>query len=192
MSRCRELNNTNILVGGARRVGQESTMPKIDEIDRRTDVVFLLFYYAESIRGVTKVQKLLFLIEQETEFFQSYRDNIDFEFSPYKMGPFSQHVYQELQFLLQLDAIETKDLDRTSPELVHDSELVNKEFTITEKGMKIAIELNSLLEEEYRQELQRLVEDYSDLQLSELLRHIYTEYPAYAEESEIKPEVLEN
>lgn len=167
-------------------------MPRIDTIDRRTDVVFLLFYYAGSIRGVTKVQKLLFLIEHETKFFEAYRDSVAFEFAPYKMGPFSEHVYEELLFLLQLEAIRTEPIKTADYEPVDDGELINKEFTITRKGEKIASELDSLLEEEHRKELQQLAEDYGDMPLSELLHYVYTEYPSYAEQSEIKPEILEN
>ncbi|WP_458190340.1 DUF4065 domain-containing protein [Haladaptatus sp. NG-WS-4] len=163
-------------------------MPRIDEIDRRTDVVFLLFLYAETVAGVTKFQKLLFLIEQETEFFEAYEDSVAFEFAPYKMGPFSEHVYEELEFLLSLEAIESESLDATTPELI-DSDFTEKRFSITAKGRKIAAELETQLEAEYRTELQTLVEKYNALSLPELIEYVYTEYPSYAAESEILDEL---
>ena len=159
-------------------------MPPIDSIDRRTDVVFLLFHYAETIDGVTKLQKLLFLIEQETEFFKAYEEDIAFEFAPYKMGPFSEYVYEELEFLLSLTAIESDPLNSTTPN-IHNSEFAEKRFTITSKGEKIANELEGQLEPEYREELQVLVETYNQMSLSKLLEYVYQEYPAYAAESEI-------
>lgn len=163
-------------------------MPPIDSIDRRTDVVFLLFYYAEVVEGVTKLQKLLFLIEQETEFFEAYQEDIAFEFAPYKMGPFSEHVYEEIEFLLSLNAIESEPLDRTF-QTVGDSAIAEKRFSITPKGQKIAIELENQLEVEYREELQTVVGRYNQMALTELLEYVYQEYPAYAAESEILDEL---
>lgn len=163
-------------------------MARIDEIDRRTDVVFLLFSYAEAVEGVTKLQKLLFLIEQETEFFQAYEDDIAFNFAPYKMGPFSEHVYEELEFLLSLDAIESEPLAGADPDPT-ESDLAEQRFVITPKGEKIAAELESQLEPEYRHELSDIVITYNSLPLQELLKYVYTEYPKYAAESEIIDEL---
>ncbi|CQH55209.1 uncharacterized protein HHUB_2199 [Halobacterium hubeiense] len=165
-------------------------MARIDEIDRRTDVVFILFYFAEQVRGVTKLQKLLFLIEQETEFFEEYEDDVAFEFAPYKMGPFSEAVYSELEFLLQLSAIESEPLD--SPHLGDESQsdLGNKKFSITPKGEKIASELVGQLEPEYRDELENLVTEYNSMSLTELLQYVYSTYPDFAVESEIRDDVF--
>ncbi|WP_424016226.1 DUF4065 domain-containing protein (plasmid) [Halorientalis pallida] len=163
-------------------------MARIDKIDRRTDVVFLVFSYAEAIEGVTKLQKLLFLIEQETEFFQAYENDIAFEFAPYKMGPFSKHVYEELEFLLSLDAIETEPLPGADPNPT-DSEFAEQRFTITAKGEKIAAQLESQLEPEYCDELSDTVTTYNSLELQDLLKYVYTEYPEYAADSEIIDEL---
>ncbi|WP_324666074.1 DUF4065 domain-containing protein [Haloarcula sediminis] len=142
----------------------------------------------ESIRGVTKLQKLLFLIEQETEFFEEYEEDIAFNFAPYKMGPFSEKVYEELHFLLQMGAIEATPMD-DGPLAGVDDDLSNKEFSITPKGEKIASQLVEILEPEYQTELTEIVESYGDLSLSELLEVVYTSYPAFATESEIKDEL---
>lgn len=165
-------------------------MARIDEIDRRTDVVFILFYFADSIRGVTKLQKLLFLIEQETEFFEAYQDEVAFNFAPYKMGPFSEHVYSEIEFLLQIDAIESETMDSPGRFSKLDSPLGNKEFRITPKGEKIAAQLVRLLEPEYEDELKELITDYNSMSLKDLLRYVYSTYPDYAMESEIKDDVF--
>ncbi|MFC7070625.1 DUF4065 domain-containing protein [Halobaculum lipolyticum] len=148
-------------------------MGRIDTIDRRTDVVLLLFGYQSEIHGVTRLQKLLFLIEQETEFFQQYGEAVAFEFAPYKMGPFSEHVYEEIEFLDALGAITT------------DSTGDRRLFTLTPKGEKIAAEVESQLEPPYREELRELVDAYGELPLTELLEYVYSEYPTYTTESEI-------
>jgi hypothetical protein len=159
-------------------------MGQIDTVDRRTDVVFLLFNYGEEVAGVTKLQKLLFLVEEESAFFEAYRDDVGFKFAPYKMGPFSEHVYEELQFLLTLDAIETTPLP-DAPTGIERDDLSGQRFTITPKGRKIATELESQLEPKFRYELTVLVEEYNDYSLTELLEYVYSEYPEYAAESEI-------
>ncbi|RDZ42955.1 DUF4065 domain-containing protein [Haloferax sp. Atlit-19N] len=163
-------------------------MGRIDRVDRRTDVVFILFYFAEEICGVTKIQKLLFLIEQETEFFLEYEDDIAFNFAPYKMGPFSQDVYSELHFLLQLNAIEKSSWD-TDTEYI-ESDLANQRFVITDKGHKIAKELVNILDQSHQQEIQNIVNKYNSLSLNELLEYVYTEYPKYTVNSEIKDEII--
>ncbi|WP_245683182.1 DUF4065 domain-containing protein [Halovenus aranensis] len=147
-------------------------------------MVFLLFLYAESIEGVTKLQKLLFLVEKESEFFQEYKEEVEFEFAPYRMGPFSEHVYEELEFLLSLNAIESEPMSESPPELLK-SDLSHKRFTITAKGQKIARELESQLEPEYQEEFQQIAQRYNQLPLRQLLEYVYTEYPDYAAESEI-------
>ena len=161
-------------------------MPRIDQIDRRTDVVFILLHHAESIRGITKLQKLLFLVEQETDFFADYGDDLAFEFTPHKMGPFSKHVYEEIRFLQQLNAIEMEPMDDQSAE----DDLTNKIFHITPKGEKIAAELANQLEAEYNKELQLVVEQYNHMALRDLLQYVYQEYPSFATESEIKDDIL--
>ncbi len=150
-------------------------------------MVFILFHHAESVRGITKLQKLLFLVEEETEFFEERGEDLAFEFYEHKMGPFSEHVYEELRFLQQLNAIETEPMEGESDD---PDALTNKVFSITPKGEKIAAELASQLDDEHNQELAELVAKYNPMDLRELLRHVYTEYPAYTTESEIKDEIF--
>lgn len=166
-------------------------MARIDEIDRRTDVVFILFYFAEQIRGVTKLQKLLFLVEQETDFFQEYEDDVAFNFAPYKMGPFSDEVYSELEFLLQLSAIESEPMDNATGLETSDSALGNNTFQLTTKGEKIAAQLVEILDPEHEVELREIVMEYNNMGLKELLRYVYTEYPDYTTESEIRDDILQ-
>lgn len=163
-------------------------MPRIDRIDRRTDVVFILFRHAGSIRGITKLQKLLFLVEKETDFFEKYGDEFAFEFNAHKMGPFSKHVYEEIRFLQQLKAIETEPME----DVGDDDTLTNNVFHINPKGEKIARELSNQLESKYDDELRALVEKYNPMELRDLLRYVYEKYPSFTRESEIKDEILED
>lgn len=174
-------------------------MPPIDQIDRRTDVVILLFYIANKIEGVTKLQKLLFLIEEETDFFKKYEEKIDINFEAYKMGPFSQEVYEEVEFLLNIGMIEKRPMayDSSDSYEVRDhirddgSEgLSNKVFVLTEKGEKAGKKLEEVLEDKYFRELEDIVSRYGKLPLSDLLEYVYENYEAYTTESTIREQVL--
>lgn len=161
-------------------------MPRIDRIDRRTDVVFILFHHAGLIRGITKLQKLLFLVEEETEFYEEYGEELKFEFYAHKMGPFSEYVYEEIRFLKQLNAIEIEPIEEDGDK----ADLTNKVFRLTTKGEKIAAELANQLEPKYDKELASLVKEYNSMELQELLLYVYTEFPSFTTESEIKDEIF--
>lgn len=167
-------------------------MTKVDEIDREEDLAFLLFYYANDVEGITKLQKLLFLLEEETEFTDIYED-ISFEFEPYKYGPFSERVYDALEFLIAIGAVEAVEGDGDF-DAIRDSAdqgpYAGKRFILTEKGVKISHELNEVLEEETKQEMEAVVAEYNDLSLDDLLEYVYNQYNKYTKESEIKDEML--
>lgn len=102
-----------------------------------------MFYFAEQVRGATKLQKPLFLIEQETEFFEEYEDNVAFEFAPYHRGPSSDKVYSKFEFLLQLSAIEPGPMKELAGTNILDSALGSKTFRITPNGEKITEQLQA-------------------------------------------------
>lgn len=167
-------------------------MAKIDEIDREEDLAFLLFHYANDVEGITRLQKLLFLLEAETDFADIYED-ISFEFEPYKYGPFSERVYDALEFLIAIGAVEAVETDGDF-DAIRDSEdqgpYAGKTFTLTEKGKKISHELNDILEDETKQEFEAVVAEYNDLSLHDLLEYVYRQHREYTIESEIKDEIL--
>ncbi|SDM50627.1 Protein of unknown function [Halogranum gelatinilyticum] len=167
-------------------------MANIDDIDRREDVAFLLFRYADEIEGTTRLQKLLFLIEHESEFSNLYED-ITFEFESYHYGPFSEGAFDALEFLISLGAIEEIESDEDY-DYIRDSEdrsnHAGKKFVITEKGRKISQELDAVLDPETKEDLETLVEKYNDLELDDLLEYVYEQYPEYTDKSKIKEDVL--
>lgn len=174
-------------------------MARINSIDRPTDAAFLLFHIAEEVEGITKIQKLLFIIEEETIFGEKYGREIEFDFNPYKMGPFSAQVYDEISLLLNMNAIEKQDMNKSRSdawefeqytEEKSSNELANKKFTITEKGKKIGRELEEYLDEDVFEDLESTIEEMNSLSLDGLLEYVYTEYPDMTTKSEIKDQVL--
>ena len=174
-------------------------MAKIDNIDRPTDSVFLLFHFGGEIGGITKVQKMLFLIEKETKFGDAYSGEISMEFKPYKMGPFSAEIYNQVDLLLSMNAITAEpgnfspsdeyELKKVSPDSGSES-LSHKVFHTTSKGHKIGKALAEVLEESTRKDLEETIQYYNSMPLRQLLEYVYSNYEEMTGESEIKEEIL--
>lgn len=167
-------------------------MARIDKIDREEDLAFLLFYYSKEIEGITKLQKLLFLIEKETDFTNIY-ENVSFEFEPYKYGPFSEKVYDVVDFLLAIGAVEAIETRGEIDGIRYPEDQnphAGKKFVLTPKGEKICRELDEILADGTREGIDNVVETYGELTLEDLLKYVYTQYEEYTTESEIKKEIL--
>jgi len=168
-------------------------MTQIDEIDREDDLALLLFHHANEVDGITKLQKLIFLIQEETEFTEVH-EKIEFEFESYKYGPFSEEIYDRIRFLIAIGAIEAVDTDSDTDHVRtqdDQNDLSGKKFVLTEKGKKISYEFNEILDDNIEEEIEAISNEYNDLTLNELLEYVYTQYPNYTDESEILEEVLE-
>jgi len=188
----------------------------------RRDVVLLLLGVSsrreatEGIGGITRLQKLLFLLERE----QNFRPTGDgFEFSAYKAGPYSSRLYDDLEFLENLGLIETEvSGEVTEPEaaevdLLSFEELMGDEadtssgspsdgfgatdayeerrFTLSEAGkQKIATMVKSGEYDPVVNGIKKVKSKYGQYSLSDLLYYVYTKYPEMTTESEIKDKVL--
>ena len=77
-----------------------------------------------SIEGITRLEKMLFLLEVDQGLLSKATKPDSFNFVPFKMGPWSQDVYDELDFLDSLDLIERTDAGTIQEEdIVHNDEL---------------------------------------------------------------------
>lgn len=167
-------------------------MSNIDEIDRPEDLAFLLLYHADSIEGSTRLQKLFFLLQEESELAELH-DEVKVDFRGYKYGPFTEEVFDLVDFLEALGAVEVVDTDwenNHDREGVEASKYAEKKLIMTEKGQKIASELNGYLDDGTEADLDELVNRYNSMSQEDLLEYVYSQYPEYTKESEIKDEVL--
>ena len=188
----------------------------------KTDLILLLLLargstgsIAESIKGITKLMKLLFLLEKEGGISDG------FTFKPYKMGPFSGEVYSQLEFLSTFPAVESPflhvnsrnakaadmldssvnveqikvvedvagsgDLDNNPPLT---SEEVNVEFKLSPLGIKFA---NKISEDnpELFSKIEEIKTKYSGMGLRDLLRYVYLKYPELTTKTEIKEQLFQ-
>src|SRR4051812_591984 len=62
--------------------------------------------------GITRLEKLLFLVEQETDLDKEVDETFSFE--PYHYGPYSKEVYAAVDFLKALRLLDERRVDAKS------------------------------------------------------------------------------
>ncbi len=165
---------------------------------------------ANGINGITRLQKLLFLLENE-DYIKKIEEG--YQFVAYKAGPYSPAIYDDLEFLENLGLIraetsgvateeEEADMDFTFEELMDDGELTDgeiktsdlydeKRFRITEVG---AAKVNTILAKEecalVVDGIRKIKSKFGHYSLDDLLYYVYTKYPDMTTESEIKDHIL--
>ncbi|MFZ3324206.1 MAG: hypothetical protein WA190_17660 [Usitatibacter sp.] len=178
------------------------------KIPRRDLELLVIGTGSDGLSGMTRLTKLLFLLEKEEGM---KREGADFAFTPYKAGPYSPAIYDDIEFLENLGFIETEvtsvatapeaaELDAMSfealmgkedaTELAPD-EYAERKFRLTEKGRKRVEDM--LAKEDYQpvaDKIRRVKSRFGNISLTDLLRYVYTKYPEMATESEIKDKIL--
>jgi hypothetical protein len=194
----------------------------MSNIARRDLVLFLVGIDAQGqpggeVGGITRLQKLLFLLEKEGHITPT-KDG--FEFTPYKAGPYSSKLYDDLEFLRNIGLMESEVVaEATEPEKAEVDLLTFEElmgdgsespapfddgvqaadayeehrFRLTERGLK---RMEALLGDGKCQPvvdgIRKIKSKYGGHSLIDLLRYIYTKYPDMTTESEIRDKVLRN
>ena len=148
------------------------------------------------INGITRLEKLLFLVDKEC----NYGDALDktFDFVPYHYGPYSKEVYEAVELLEEAGLIEEQrnftdsELDRAE-ELLYSGMATEisyeRQFILTDDGKSIARYLfrnRPQLEAEIR----RIKDTYAGLPLQTLIYYVYTKYPDYAVRSVIRDKIV--
>lgn len=178
------------------------------------DIILLLLEANEkllgkrAVGGVTRLEKLLFLLQRETNF---ERMDSFYEFAAHNFGPFSKEVYESIDFLEGCGLIQVRERTHSSyyssvgEILLHqeisegeDEEapegdaagVTEKLFILTKNGRKVADKLRQTIEERRPKDLEELngiVRRYANLPLNQLIRYVYRKYPKMTVKS-IHPE----
>jgi hypothetical protein len=149
----------------------------------------------DRLNGITRLEKLLFLADQESEL--PGRVDEAFKFTAYNYGPYSKQIYEavdlleEAKLLREEKAIDGRSLDAMEEAGVdvEDVEGVERRFFLTDDGRAVA----DLLTKEHPQIVKLLGEvksKYGSLPLRQLIQYVYRRYPKYAEASLIRDQVL--
>ena len=143
------------------------------------DVIVALIYKINTPISYTKLQKLTFLLKEETNI------KLSLEFKPYKYGPFSQRVF-EITEKLRADGLVSISYVNGLPTQTDNIRLVS----ITEQGRKKGGEVYNSMDEEQRDSFDSVIRRWGSEPLSSLLVYTYLTYPETTKNSTIADKIL--
>ena len=148
---------------------------EIPQITERQAVLLASIYYHQNIvqkpAMVTVAMKSAFLLQHEAGL------NLGYDFRPYKYGPFSKEVYEDLEKLEKNLLVE-----RVKPK--KDMEMI--EIRLTEEFKDWIEKIINSLPENVKDTVKAYAEKYGKMDLNELLDYVYAKYPGYAVKSKRK------
>ena len=147
------------------------------------------------LNGVTRLEKLLFLLDRETAALNLVAD--PFEWRPYNFGPYSKDVYEAVELLREAELLteerrlrgETLDEMEEASVTMTDVEGVERCFILTPHGRAVA-RLLARREPEVAELVEQVGHQYGLMPLDQLIRYVYERYPEFAEKSLIKNDVF--
>ncbi|AKH98685.1 transcriptional regulator padr-like family protein (plasmid) [Halanaeroarchaeum sulfurireducens] len=142
----------------------------------------LLYAHEEhQIDGRTRFQKLIFLMQMEGNL-ENLTPTDTYRFEPYDYGPFSSRLYDDL------DAhIERGLIDDSKEKLDEEDDIVKYKYQLKPEGRDFVGEKISDGDiERIVQEAERIVREYGDIRLPDLIDIVYSKYPDYAENSVLR------
>jgi uncharacterized protein YwgA len=123
------------------------------------------------ISGRVQFQKLVFLLEK------NYHIRTDYDFIPFKFGPYCQTVQEDIHHLINYGYVEHEEVEKPGGEILH-------RYQITEHGEQYLLEND--FGEIYDQVIQDLCYDFRNYSIRQLVEYVYENYPEYTTHSEIK------
>ncbi len=175
-----------------------------------TDILLALLYApgatgieGEPIRGYTRLEKLLFLIDKETKLGRIMDEEYEFEAKDF--GPCAEEIYDDVEMLKDADILQTVD-EITDSELedVDSSEALTEVeeestpprktatvFRLSPKGMIIGKKIYEAIDPLERKQLAQIKTIYNSKPISDTLRYVYTAYDSYTTRSTIKDKIME-
>ena len=177
-------------------------------VEDPADLVLLLLYtsgksneYSEPIEGITRLQKLVFLLQKDVGLGRLIKEAKQILYEPYKMGPYSKQLQQDLGDLISAGLISTKrlhyyitdDADQSNIGEIgidahsdSDRKIESLQFKLTDFGNEVARDLWKSLNKFQKEELTKFKSFFNSLSLRQLLIYVYDKFPPYTTRSEIK------
>lgn len=147
--------------------------------------------------GITRLEKLLFLLEHETEFVKEVAE--PFTFEAYHYGPYSPDVYSAVDFLKAMRLVEEQQIDVGSGldvgeaaealdagDINQGSPYIERQLRLTDDGKAVAKVLSTRVSPDGKKALTEVKDRYGSMPLRQLLRYVYSRHPEFAEKSRIK------
>ncbi len=170
-------------------------MAKPSRTLEREDLLLLLLLAlsapGKKVSSVTRLEKMMFLLQKETALSKNLPDK--FEFKAWKFGPFSKGVYEALDLLFSLGLVEIEEKELASyveyterdalVETEQDEPIMEKVFSLTDRGRKVAEKLKSVISSEDWNEVIQLKRRFERAPLTSLIQYVYHRYPETTEKS---------
>jgi uncharacterized protein len=170
-------------------------------IETGVDVLIVLLYapgisrkVGEPIKGITRLQKLLFLLWKEGHFYEWVKNLYNFQ--AYDFGPCMDDLYDDLEFVEELGLVKVNEVPSGNEYEGGDEEAfvgafgfrflkrdTRRDFSLTPAGIGAAKELYDGLTKTDRESLNLIKSKYNQMGFWDLLRYVYKKYPAFAEKS---------
>ncbi|MEK7992345.1 MAG: hypothetical protein AAB403_00930, partial [Planctomycetota bacterium] len=187
--------------GRPTRVAQPAATTEANPIENGLDVVLALLYApgatgreAEPIRGITRLQKLLFLLWKEGAFYEDVPDL--YKFRAYDFGPCMDDLYDDLDFAEDIGLLEVQEVPSGNEYEGGDEDAflqdfgfrwvkrsTRRDFSLTATGQEAARETYDALDENRRKRLDQIKRRFNSMPFFDLLRYVYKKYPAFAKKS---------
>jgi len=130
----------------------------------------------EPIDGRTRLQKMVFVIQQELMDRQGLSENELYEYFAYDYGPFSKELAEDIDRFLDQDLMSERRVEYEDKEKYL--------YEIEPRGKEA---YGEDIEEEVSDELLNLIRDVKDAfnnaRLPDVIDYVYENYPEYAENS---------
>lgn len=170
-------------------------------IESGLDVLLALLYSpgdsghkTEPIKGITRLQKILFLLWKEGKFFENVPNLYGFD--AYDYGPCMDDLYDDLDFSAGINLIKIEenpsgnefeggDEDAFLKDFgfTPTSSQTRRDFKLTEAGEEAGRDIFNALSKEEQQRLVRIKTRFNAMRFFDLLRYVYQKYPKFAERS---------
>lgn len=194
--------------GGIVAMATEKDQNEKREVELDDVIILLMGAPAKSpalqdrIEGITRLEKLVFLLERDPDLNNALALAEDAEFRAHNFGPFSSKIYQAVDSLAAYGLIDdSKRLSSTTEDTWETEELLGtdaadrystRNLALTEKGKAYYKALLRELAdpESARAALEEFKGHFGALPLRQLIRYVYSRYPDFATKSLIRHEVL--
>jgi hypothetical protein len=179
-------------------------------IENSTDLLIVLLYAPgksgkpnDPIDGITRLQKLMFLLQQGEGPKQLVSDAMAYGYKPYKMGPYAPELQRDLNDLQSAGIIHTQRLDYWLPDDAdaplgesetesspREKRVESLRFSLTpDFGIQVGGDLWKTLTAKQRDAISQFKSFFNSLTLRQLLIFTYERFPAFTTESTIKSQL---
>lgn len=182
------------------------------ELESALDVLIVLLYsegsegkIGEPIEGITRLDKLMYLLSKSPEFAPTISKGYQFEADNF--GPFAPELFDDIEALKQEGVVKViserktrnkiETIDEESVEKVVDKENAIswkaypvEKYELTDSGKRIGFLLYTCLTNGQKEELKRIKRVFGEMSLNSLLHYVYSKYPELTGKSIIRKEIL--